>query len=114
MLKHFDNIKDRHMDPFNILNNIIQRLSILVLWLIFAVFHLTLLMIATIVIWSMSITPAQIATTITTAFQQEPVATAAETLGFLGLSVPALAWAYVRIWRKIYASLATSYLLKDL
>ena len=81
--------------------NFATELGLVVMWLIFAVSHLALIVLALAALWLWQVTPAdvaELAAQVTEGTSQQYVLA---TAGFLGLSgIAALRW-YARAWRRL-------------
>lgn len=98
----------------NVLLTFTPRILDFIKWLVFAVFHLSLLALTLLLFWLFQVTPKGIYEWGQHLLQLETVQGTVAVLGFAGVSGLAALTAYVRLWRKIYASITTNYLMKGL
>ena len=66
-----------------------KRTVMLIAWLLVALLHLAALSIALVLLWWLQVTPQEIRAWADSFFHQGPIATIAETVGLLGLSLGA-------------------------
>ena len=93
---------------------LVARLSIVVLWLVFAVFHLALLCLLLLLAWAFHIDSTAVAKPILAAGQFLGLSAMWQILVGLGVSGVALLSAYVWCWKTLYTALVLPYLLKDI
>ncbi len=89
--------------------SLVQRLSLIVMWLVIAVIHLTLIVITITVLWWLQIPPETLAGRFALFARSLPVALA----GGLGLSALTILALWVRLCRKAYAKVTTPFLFRD-
>ncbi len=98
----------------NALMPITQRLSHLVVWLIFGVVHLALLIVMLAALWWFQVTPAAVETAAIAVLSSSPVSAAQA----LGLSIAGAAAAYLAaakwIWKKTAAKWLFAHILQDI
>ena len=88
-----------------------KRTVMLIAWLLVALLHLAALSIALVLLWWLQVTPQEIRAWADSFFHQGPIATIAETVGLLGLSLGAALWAYAKGWQWLLQRMATKYVL---
>ncbi|MGS1028819.1 hypothetical protein [Burkholderia glumae] len=88
----------------------LTRLSKISIWLMFGLFHLSLLVLALTAAWWFRIGPEQVRQEIQAFSLQPIVSNTLGMLGVLGLSAVAALSLYVRAWRKIFAIVGSKYL----
>src|SRR5690606_30618746 len=98
----------------NVLWNITLRLTDLIKWTIFAVFHLLLLALFLLAAWIWQIHPQDIANWGSAVLQTSSAQVLVALLVFAGLSGMTLIRIYIRAWRKVYAHLSVEFLTIDL
>jgi len=87
----------------------VARLSVHVMWLTFAVFHLSLVVAGLFLLWWYQLSPEQVATFLVS----ELDSSSARVFGWFGISVATLLFLYVRLWRKLYARMTMRYFFSD-
>lgn len=92
-----------------LLSSLLQRLAMVVMWLTFAVFHLTLFVLALLALWALQIPPQLLVEQSLECARSLHAAVA----GVLGLSAATILVLWVKLWRKGYAKLITPYLFRD-
>lgn len=80
-----------------------------VMWLTFAVFHLTLFVVALVALWWLQIPPETLVERFVSFAQSLHVAVA----GLFGLSVATILALWVKLWRRVYGKVITPYLFRD-
>jgi len=98
----------------NVLFSMLARLSALVMWILIALVHLALLVLALAACWLMGVTAADVTTAYLHMRQTMPV----EVLSFVGVSAGTLFAAWLWMLRKMHKASAgtwlTAYLMKGL
>ncbi len=82
--------------------SILHRLSYLVMWLAFVLFHVALLSLFLLGVWLGNIGSADLISLLRKAALFVRIESIWPLLAFFGLSGSVLLWLYVRIWRKLY------------
>lgn len=102
------------VEPFDFLRSLLMRLSLIVMWLAFAVFHLTLAMLLLAAAWAWEVSPATIEATATSLLQRWRDTNLAAVVGFLGASGGLALYWYVKAWKRLYSAFAVPFLFKDI
>lgn len=102
------------IERFDFLHSLLMRLSLVVMWLVCAVFHLTLLVFFLTASWFWQISPETIEEFATYLFQRLHGATFLAVVGFLGVSGSLALYWYIRLWRKLYGALVLPFLFRDI
>jgi hypothetical protein len=90
--------------------SLIARLSLLVMWLTFALFHLALLVVGLYALWWLQIPPQQLGERFLSFVHSLPAAIA----GVLGVSALTILVLWIKLWRRIYGKITTPYLFRDI
>ncbi len=98
------------MNSFDVLHSLLARLSLIVMWMWFAVVHLVLFQFGLFALWWLQIPPQKLCAQFLEFVQSLPVLLA----GVMGVSVLTILSLWVWMLRKIYAKIAVSYLFKDI
>ena len=98
------------IDPLSLLHSLLLRVSLLLMWTIFAVFHLGLALTGFFLIWITGETPA----TLSAAFLNTIQSTAVSVLGLLGMSLVGILTLYIQLWRMAYRALVTPFIFNDI
>ena len=89
---------------------ITPKLANILVWVLFFIFHLSLLVLALGFLWWFQISPAAIQAAVAQFFHSSPASTIAGTLAFLGLSGGGILWGYARVWRRILHKMLSAFL----
>jgi hypothetical protein len=106
-----------HLNPhqaMNVLLTFVPRTLNILMWLIFATFHLSLVAILLLLLWVFQVSPRDISEWVRLALRTDTAQGAVAVLGVLGLSGLAVFVAYVRFWRTLYARWSASFLTQGL
>ncbi|BBA70047.1 hypothetical protein YM18_1512 [Geobacter sulfurreducens] len=85
----------------------------LLMWIIFALFHIILLLIFLLVVWYFDYTTVSLYVLLQQKSQNYSVAKLVGLLSAVGFSILGALAAYVKIWTKIYSLTVNSYLMKE-
>jgi hypothetical protein len=109
-----DGVHLNPMQAINVLLTFVPRMLAIIRWLVFVCFHLALAVLVLILLWCLQLTPADITGWAKQILQTETAQGAAAVIGFLGLSGLALLAAYVKVWQRIYGTIAATFLMDGL
>lgn len=101
------------MNHIDLLHTLIQRLSIVLMWTVFAVLHLFLLVVGLFALWISQVDPTVFAEKTAALYHRANLPTVFAVLGILGVSASTMAVVYVRLWKKMYSWLLVPFLFKD-
>lgn len=87
---------------------LLTRLGIVVMWLAFALFHLTLAVISLALLWWWQVPPSRFAELLAVV----PASLSVQWLGILGCSAATLLVLYVLAWRRLYAKLTVPFFFR--
>ncbi|HYS88531.1 MAG TPA: hypothetical protein VEN78_26540 [Bradyrhizobium sp.] len=99
-----------NISTFDILRALLLRLSMVVMWLTFFVFHLTLFVLAVVALWWLRIPPETLVEQLASFAQSLSAALA----GLVGLSALTILGLWVKLWRRVYGKVVTPYLFRDI
>jgi hypothetical protein len=102
------------IQPFEFLHSLLGRLSLVIMWLACAVFHLALIVVFLTAAWFWQIAPETVEGFAIDLFQRMHGATLLAAVGLLGVSGGLALYWYIRFWRKIYGALVTPFLFRDI
>ena len=97
-------------ERLNNLRTLIGRVQWILMWTIFAVFHLSLLVVGLFLLWWLGVDPSAIRAILRLLGRE--YGTIASVLGLGGLGVAA--YAYVKAWQAVYFSYVRPFLMKDI
>lgn len=100
----------REMHQFDYLFSLLQRMSLVIMWLTFFVFHLTLFVIALVVLWLLQIPPQ----TLVEQFAQFARSLHVAIAGLFGITAATILGLWVKLWTKIYGKVVTPYLFREI
>ncbi len=101
----------RTEDAIHGLMGVSARTVSLLSWMLVALVHMALLLLALSAAWFWQVTPAAVARAFQALVPAGLQASGAEILGFLGLPAAAVLWAYARAWRWLLEKLSSRYVL---
>lgn len=105
---------DRGLASGEVAISLIKRVSLLVMWAWFAIFHISIVQAGLCVAWYYEVGPTRIAATIAALYHASTTTTLLAVGGLLGLSALAIWKYYVRIWRKAWSSVTTPYVFREI
>ena len=99
-----------NISTFDYLHTLLVRLSMVVMWLTFFVFHLTLFVLAVVALWWLRIPLETPVEQLASFAQSLPAALA----GLFGLSALTVLGLWVTLRRRVYGKVVTPYLFRDI
>ncbi len=99
-----------NVSTFDYLHTLLMRLSMVVMWLTFFVFHLTLFVLAVVALWWLRIPLETPVEQLASFAQSLPAALA----GLFGLSALTILGLWVKLWRRAYGKVVIPYLFRDI
>jgi hypothetical protein len=97
----------------DLLHSLLQRLSLVVMWAVFAIFHASVILAFLFFVWLFEVSPTSIAETATAAYQRMHGPILLSIAGLLGLSVLVAIRYYILAWRKLYGRIVVPFLWRD-
>ena len=102
------------MQLVELLHAVLLQLSVVVMWLTFAIFNFFLILLALLIFWLLSITPTQLFAWVGSFYQSSHLGIAVSAFALFGASLATALYWYSLLWRKAYSSIVTPYLFKDI
>ena len=102
------------MQLVELLHAVLLQLSVVVMWLTFAIFNFALILLALLFFWLLSITPTELFAWVDGFYQSAHLGIFVSTLALFGASLATVLYWYSRLWRKAYSAIVTPYLFKDI
>jgi hypothetical protein len=102
------------VNAFDHLVSIVQRLHLWVMWVVFALFHLLLIVGFLACMWLWQISPVAVSTWVQSVLQLLRLSTVAAILGTLGVTVPLAFYLYLKLWLKLYSSVSVPFLFREI
>jgi hypothetical protein len=101
------------IDPFAALHSILLRVSMLLMWTVFALFHVTLAVLFLLCAWATKADPGRMLAKIEDAYLGWHLSTFLAVLAAFGGSITLLLLGYVWAWRRLYGAFVIPYVFKD-
>lgn len=102
------------MREIDCVHSVLMQMGRLVMWLTFAVFNLSLVVVCLLVFWLFSVSPSRLFEMVSSFYSSTHLATAVSVLALFGASLATVFYWYWRLWCKAYSSIVVPLLFKDL
>lgn len=89
------------------------KLARVLIWVVFAITHLSLGVVILFALWWFQVSPSAIQLSAAQFFQSSTISSIAQTVAFLGLSGGAVLWAYAKAWRWLLHKLLDTFLFSS-